>query len=167
MAYRKKIYVAFDAEKDFNYYWLMQNWKQNDFSNFEFYNAHDLIISKIWSGEEETKRKLKERLKKTRVFVLLIGSQTRYHYKFVRWEIEQALNLNLPIIAVNLNGLRNFDRDNCPPVLRRVRALHVSYNAQILEKALSSWEKLHYRYRKKINNRIFYYESSVYCTLGL
>ncbi len=167
MFYRKKIYVAFDVDNDYQFYQLMRTWRQKDQSGFNFYDGHDLVLSKILTGEEGTKRALRERLHKTRVFVLLVGSQTRYYYKFVRWEIEEALKMNLPIIAINLNGLRNIDRENCPPVLRKVRALHISFNASILEKALFSWELLHYRYQKKVNNRVFSYQPSVYHELGL
>ena len=42
MAYRNKTYVAFDGDKDMRYYNLMKAWKQNDNTNFNFYNAHDL-----------------------------------------------------------------------------------------------------------------------------
>ena len=47
-----------------------------------------------------------KRLKNTKIFVLLVGEKTKYLYKYVKWEIEQALSLNLPIIVVNLNGKR-------------------------------------------------------------
>lgn len=167
MAYRNKIYVAFDADNDMRYYRLMQAWKQNDFSNFNFYDAHDLNNMRDWSGEETIKRKLRERLLSTKVFVLLVGSQTRFHYKFVKWEIEQALKLDLPIIVINLNGSRSLDKENCPPILRTELALHVSFNSKIIEKALSAWETLHTEYRRQGKTGDFYYESSVYQTLGL
>jgi hypothetical protein len=52
-----------------------------------------------------------ERFRNTKVFVLLVDENTRYLYKFVRWEIEQALSREVPIIAVNLNGKRSRDTD--------------------------------------------------------
>ena len=42
MAYTNKTYVAFDADNDIHYYQLMKAWKQNDNTNFNFYDAHDL-----------------------------------------------------------------------------------------------------------------------------
>jgi hypothetical protein len=32
--------------------------------------------------------------------------------------MEIALKLDLPIIAVNLNGMCNYDSERCPPILR-------------------------------------------------
>ncbi|MBN1969624.1 MAG: TIR domain-containing protein [Candidatus Delongbacteria bacterium] len=167
MAYRNKTYVAFDADNDIRYYRLMQAWKQSDYSSFDFYDAHDLNNIRTWSSEETIKNKLQERLRNTKVFVLLVGSQTRFHYKFVRWEIEQALKRNLPIVVINLNGSRSIDNENCPPILRNELALHVSFNSKIIEKALTAWETLHYNYQRQGKTGDFYYEPSVYQSLGL
>ena len=38
--------------------------------------------------------------------VLLVGPSTRHLYRFVRWELDVALELDLSIVAVNLNGKR-------------------------------------------------------------
>ena len=114
MPYRNKTYVCFDADNDIHYYRLMLAWKQSDKTDFQFYNAHDLNRLLPTSSEETIKRKLRERLRNTKVFIVLIGKSTQYLYKFVRWEMEQALMLNIPIIAVNLNGKRQKDKDRCP-----------------------------------------------------
>lgn len=63
MPYLNKTYVAFDASNDIHYYRLMQAWKQNDNSSFNFYDAHDLNNIRT-QNEDQIKRKLKERLKK-------------------------------------------------------------------------------------------------------
>ncbi|RAR75684.1 TIR domain-containing protein [Flavobacterium aciduliphilum] len=167
MAYRNKVYVAFDADNDIRYYRLMQAWKQNDNSSFDFYDAHDINNLRDWSTEETIKNKLKERLKNSKTFILLIGEQTRFHYKYIRWEINQALELNLPIICVNLNGLRSIDTEKCPPIIRNELALHVSFNAKIIEKALIDWEVMHYENKKKNIIGDFYYDSNIYLKLGL
>ena len=95
--YTNKIYVAFDADNDIRYYRLMQAWKKRDKTSFNFYDAHDLNNLMSYSSEETIKAKLAERLRSTKVFVLLIGNNTKYLYKFVRWEIEQAIKRGIPI----------------------------------------------------------------------
>jgi hypothetical protein len=42
MAYRNKTYVTFDGDSDIRYYNLMKAWRQNDNTDFNFYDAHDL-----------------------------------------------------------------------------------------------------------------------------
>ncbi len=167
MSYTNKTYIAFDADKDIHYYRLMQAWKQSDNHSFNFYDAHDLNNLMTWSSEETIKGKLRERLLNTKVFVILIGEQTRYLYQFVRWEIDQALKLNLPILCVNLNGKRSKDQDRCPPILKDELALHVSFNAKIIEKALTNWEQLHNDYRRQGKKGDFYYNDETYKSLGL
>jgi hypothetical protein len=167
MAYRNKTYVCFDADSDIHYYRLMQAWKQSDKTEFNFYNAHDLTRILPISSEESIKRSLRERLLNTKVFVVLIGEQTRYLYKFVRWETEQALKLDLPIIAVNLNGRRSMDPERCPPLIRNELVIHVSFNAAILQYALENWEAVYRQYRRDYKTGPYYYQASVYTELDI
>jgi len=168
MPYRNKTYIAFDADSDIHYYRLMQAWKQNDNTDFNFYNAHELRrLLPTTSNEDSIKQALRERLKGTKIFVILIGEKTRYLYKFVRWEIEQALKLELPIIAVNLNKKRSIDSDRCPPILRDELAIHISFNAKILQYALERWEAKHKQLIGEGESGPYYYKESVYEDLGL
>jgi hypothetical protein len=167
MAYTNKTYVAFDADSDIRYYRLMQAWKHNDNTSFNFYDAHDLTNIMKWSTEESIKSSLQERLRNTKVFVLLVGEKTRFLNKFVRWEIEQAISRSLPIIAVNLNGNRYMDSILCPPILKPQLALHISFNQKIMERALSEWEGIALNYKKKGITGDFHYSSEVYQRLGI
>ena len=167
MAYRNKTYVCFDGDNDISYYRLMQAWHQNDNSPFTFYNAHDLNTARDTSQELSIKRRLRERLLNSKVFVVLIGERTRYLTKFVKWEMEQALGLALPIIGVNLNGLRQQDPVRCPPVLRDQLAIYVSYNAKILQYALEHWPASDAKYRIAGRSAAYYYNSSIYAALQL
>lgn len=167
MAYRNKTYVCFDADTDMHYYNLMRAWKQNDNTTFDFYNAHDL--NKIWqrSKEDTIKVRLRERLKNTKVFVVLIGLNTKQLYKFVRWEMEQALKLGLPIVSVNLNGNRKLDRDLWPPIIRSELAIHISFKVKIFQYALEDWESSHRKYRSQGKSGDYFYTESLYNKLGL
>ena len=167
MPYRNKVYVCFDGDNDIRYYWLMLAWKQNDNTSFSFFDAHDLNSALDTSLEETIKRKLRERLRNAKTFVVLIGESTQYLYKFVRWEMEQALGLDLPIIGVNLNGLRFQDTERCPPIIRKELSVHISFNARILEHALETWPAKHHSLRLQVESGPYYYKSSVYDELGL
>lgn len=138
MAYRNKIYVAFDGDNDIRYYWLMKAWKQNDNIEFNFNDAHEMHQCRDTSTEETIKRSLKERMNNSKVFVLLIGEHTKYLYKFVKWEIEIALDMGLPIICVNLNG-KNHKDDLCPPILNDKLAVFIPFGAKQLQHALENW----------------------------
>ena len=167
MPYRNKTYVAFDADSDIRYYRLMTAWKQSDKTDFNFNNAHDLI--NIWqhSSEDTIKRNLRERMNNSKIFILLVGEKTKYLYKYVKWEIEQAIKLELPIIVVNLNGKRSLDSDKCPAVLRDKLAIHVSFNSKIIQFALENWSDSHYTHSRSGESGPFYYKDSVYSELGL
>lgn len=167
MVYRNKTYVCFDGDSDIHYYRLMCAWKQSDGHNFDFYNAHDLNSARDTSTEESIKRQLRIRLNNSKVFVVLIGKQTRYLYKFVRWEMEQALALDKPIIAVNLNGSRQLDTNRCPPILRDALAIHVSFNMAIVQYALENWPSEHKIYQPQNISDYYYYDSTIYEELGL
>ena len=165
MTYRNKTYVCFDGDTDIHYYWLMKAWKKNDGFSFNFFDAHDLNTARDTSLPATIKQKLRERLRNSKVFVVLIGAKTRYLYEFVRWEMEQALKLEMPIIAVNLNGLRKMDRLRCPPIIRDELAIHVSYEAAILEYALDNWQTKHDSLKCHGNSGPHYYRDHIYSSL--
>lgn len=167
MAYRNKTYVCFDGDNDIHYYRLMQAWHQNDNSSFSFYNAHDINHSRDSSLESSIKAKLRIRLQNTKIFVVLIGSNTRYLHKFVKWEMEQALSLKLPIIAVNLNGNRAQDPDRCPPIIQNALAVHISFNARILQHALEHWPSMDQNLKQQGKSGPFFYTEQTYRGLGL
>lgn len=167
MSYKNKTFVSFDGDTDMHYYRLMEAWKQNDNNPFNFYNAHNLNSARDTSTEESIKAQLMERLRNTKVFVLLVGENTRYLFKFIRWEIEQALSRNLPIIAVNLNGKRSIDNDKCPPLLRNELAVHISFNARIMQYALENWANSHETCKSQGKTGPYYYSDNVYKDLGL
>lgn len=162
MAYRNKTYVCFDADTDIHYYRLMQAWHQNDKSNFSFFNAHDLNSARDSSQEDSIKRQLRERLLNSKVLVILIGANTRYLTKFVRWEMEQAIQLRLPLIGVNLNGMRQQDSERCPPIIRDQLCMHVSFNAAIMQHALENWPQQDASLRAQGKTGAFFYRAEMY-----
>lgn len=150
-----------------HYYRLMSAWKQKENISFNFYNAHDLNSARDTSSEESIKAQLAERLRNSKVFVSLVGQNTQYLYKFVRWEIEQAIKRELPIIVVNLNGKRSMDANLCPPILKDALAIHISFNAAIMQHALENWPSSDANYRKQGKSGAYYYNEGVYKRLDL
>jgi hypothetical protein len=167
MAYRNRVFVSFDGDKDIHYYRLMKAWKQNDNTEFSFSDAHDLNYARDSSMELSIKSQLSERLRNSKIFVSLVGESTRFLYKFVRWEIEQAIRLQLPIIVVNLNGRRSNDLERCPPLLSDELALHISFNSKVLGYALENWAEEAASLKSQGKSGPFHYVDSVYSNLGL
>lgn len=170
MAYKNKTYIAFDGDKDIRYYWLMKAWKYNSkdfFSEFNFYDAHDINFARDSSKEQSIKRQLSERLDNTKLFILLVGESTKFLYRFVRWEIEQAIEKKIPIIVINLNGKRQFDIDRCPYLLKDETAIHISFNQKIIEYALKKWETQLQKIKQEGKKGPFYYTDEVYKSIGL
>ena len=164
MAYTNKSYVCFDADTDIHYYRLMTAWKEHEKIEFNFYNAHEINTLRDGSSEATIKAKLRERLENTKVLVILIGQNTARLYKFVRWEIEWALDNDIPIIAVNLNGNRNQDA-LCPPILRNDLAMFVSFGQKIMNYALNHWPSQHHIEKKNGKSGAFYYPDNIYNAL--
>jgi hypothetical protein len=169
MAYRNKTYVAFDGDSDIRYYNLMKAWKQSDSTDFNFYDAHDLNTALDTSTEETIKRRLRERMENSKVFVLLVGNNTKNLRKpYVRYEIDHAINYyKTPIIVVNLNGLRERDDDLCPPAARNTLAIHIPFGNKIMQYALENWPASHTKYIGEGKTGAYHYNESVYTNLGL
>jgi hypothetical protein len=169
MAYRNKTYVAFDGDSDIRYYNMMKAWKQNDNTDFNFYNAHDLNNALDTSTEETIKRRLRERMENSKVFVLLVGEHTKnLRRPYIRYEIDHAINYyKIPIIVVNLNGLKKCDSSLCPPAAREALSIHVPFGLKILQYALENWTTEHYTHVNNGETGAYTYKDSVYDQLGL
>lgn len=167
MPYRNKTFVSFDGDNDMHYYRLMTAWHQNDNTSFNFYDAHELTQARDTSMEATIKASLQIRMRESKVFVLLVGEKTQYLYRFVKWEIEQALSRKLPIIAVNLNGTRYLDENRCPPVLKPELAVHISFNVRMMQHALENWPDYAYRQHLLGKTGPHYFNEQVYAGLGL
>ena len=167
MAYRNRTYVIFDGDNDIWAYGRMKGWKALPTVDFDFYDAHDLGSELTDRASEETvKTRLRSRFSSAKQVIVLIGARTRFLYRFVRWELDVALELDLPIIAVNLNGKRFMDVDRCPPIIRAEYVVHVPFRRAIIRHAL---EKFPHQHRSRIpgTSGPLYYPYSVYESLGL
>lgn len=166
MAYRNKTYICFDGDTDMSYYRMMTAWHANQKFSFEFQNAHDLNTARDSSQEESIKRQLRERFANSKELIVLIGERTKLLTKFVRWEMEVALKLGLPIIGVNLNGSKRRD-ERCPSAIQNELALFVPFGAKIIEYAMDNWPTSHAARKVKGETGAFYYNDKVYESLGL
>jgi hypothetical protein len=166
MAYRNKTYIAFDGDNDMHYYRLMTAWQANDGFSLNFHNAHELNTARDSSQEESIKRQLRERFANSKLFVVLIGANTKYLTKFVKWELEVALRLGLPIIGVNLNGSRQRD-DRCPPTIREQLVVYTSFNHNIIEHAMDHWPTNFQNLHSAGTTGPHFYNDDVYRQLGL
>lgn len=166
MVYRNKTYICFDGDTDMRYYRLMTAWAENENFSFSFYNAHDLNTARDSSQEESIKRQLRERFANSKLFVVLIGEKTKFLTKFVKWEMEVALRLDLPIIGVNLNGSRQRD-ELCPATIRDELAVYVPFGAKIVEHAMTHWPSSHKSIRLENKSGWYHYTEPTYISLGL
>jgi MTH538 TIR-like domain (DUF1863) len=166
MGYRNKTYIAFDGDNDMHYYRLMTAWNANDGFSLNFHNAHDLNTARDSSQEESIKRQLRERFANSKLLIVLIGENTRYLTKFVRWELEVALKLALPIVAVNLNNSRIYD-DRCPPTIKDELVVYVPFKHDVIEYAMENWPSEFARLRGEGKTGARYYIQDVYTRLGL
>ncbi len=167
MSTRTKIYVAFDGDTDIHYYYLMKAWGKNENFDFELEDAHEINYSNDSSQVESIKKQLKIRLDRSKIFILLVGENTKYLRKFVPWEIEYAIKNDLPIIIVNLNGQRQRDDSRCPTSLRNELAIHLSFNHKIIKHALDFWPNRHKILRAQKDITARHYNDETYLQYGL
>ena len=166
MSYRNKTYVIFDGDNDIWAYRFMKGWKANDKINFDFHDAHDLKPLTDQAGEVTVKRRLRERFSNAKQVIFLMGDSTKNLYRFVRWELQVTLGLDIPIIAVNLNGQRSCDIELCPAIIRDEYVVHVSFKMAIIKYALDNFPPFYHK-RDVDAKGPLHYKGEVYKDLGL
>lgn len=149
-------FVGFSST-DIKYYRLMQAWKENEKIDFDF---RDCQLQNDINSEYEDyiKSKCRKRISMASKFIQLIGEDTRYKYKYVRWEAEVAIEKGCAIIGINLDGSKQIVESNCPPIIRDIGAIFVPFSPKIIKYALEN-----YRMQDSGN---YYYKDEVYKKLG-
>lgn len=147
-----RTFVGFSST-DIKSYYLMLAWKENHNIDFNFANCqlHEDINSE---NESYIKSKVRERIEIAGKYALLIGEDTRYKYKYVRWEAEVAIDKGCTIIGINLDGSRRMVESTCPPILKNIGAVFVPFSPYIIEYALRNY-KMH-------EDSNYYYPDEVY-----
>ncbi|PZW95270.1 TIR-like protein DUF1863 [Pseudomonas sp. 478] len=169
MGYRNKTYVAF-ASEDIGKYRMMEAWKANEHIDFDFFDAHDLFISRDTSKPETIKRNLRERIKNAKQVVLLGSKDGKSKggddVSYLAYEIQMIIELKLPVVVVNLDQDRNVDRNFIPnPLLNEnYYTLSVSYQPKIIQYALDNYATAFASSDKKGPH---YYTPEHYTKLGL
>lgn len=167
MSYKDKTYVIFDGDNDKWAYARMKGWNALENIDFNFEDAHDVYAMTSRANDEDyIKANLKKRFNDASQVIVLIGESTKNLYKYVRWELDVALGLDLPIIAVNLNGKRNQDNLLCPPIIKDKYVVHIPFKMKIIKYSLDNFPS-EYRRRQSTDTGPRYYNDSVYEKLGL
>lgn len=165
MAHKQKIFISY-SQTNLVEYNLINAWL-----NSEDYN---IITSTLASSELLSNPRgilnymtsINEKIRNASVFMILIGENTRELNNAMLIEVNQALAIKLPIIAVNINGLRYMDVNNCPSILRDKHVLHIAMNAKIIEKALEIWPDFS-RSHQEDNLGPRYFKDQVYTDNGV
>jgi hypothetical protein len=169
MSYRNKTYVAF-ASEDIHCYRLMEAWRDNDKIDFDFYDAHDLYISRDTSKPETIKRNLRERLKNAKQIVLLGSKKGKKKgsdgISFLAHEVQVVIEFDLPVVVANLDGDRNIDTNYIPsPFLNAgYYTLSVSFQPAIIKYALDNYAPA---YAQSTKTGPHYYPAETYKSLDL
>jgi hypothetical protein len=169
MGYKDPTYVIFDGDQDKWAYAFMKGWNKNENIDFDFRDAHDLdSMTGRAQDEQYVKGILRERMQQSSAVVLILGEKTKNLHKFVRWELELALELGRPIIVTNLNEKREIDRDLCPAIIKDACAVHVPFKLVAVKNALDAWPASFRRLdaaAKKAGPR--HYAAEIYKSWGL
>ncbi len=156
MTYRNKTYVCFDADEDIKYYNLLKAWKNNERFDLHFHNAHEINRIMHYSSEDTIKRNLRERMKNSKLLVVLVGEKTKNLHRYVRWEMDIALQMNIPIIAVNINKKNRIDNDRCPAILKNKTVVHIPFTKEAIVHAMENWLNSYSAAVQKEQSNLYY-----------
>jgi hypothetical protein len=169
MSYRNKTYIAF-ASENISSYRMMEAWRDNQNIDFDFFDAHDLYVSRDTSKPETIRANLRERMKSAKQFVLLGSAAAKKKgsdgTSFLAYEVEAMVSLGLPVVVANLDGDRTIDRNFIPKPLLDAGyyTMSVSFQPKIIKYALDNYA-LEFADSEKVGP--YYYKPSVYESLGL
>ena len=138
---RSEVHLCLDVEMDLHFANLIQKWRRSGIGNFDFKMPDDEWATGDWEREDAATGGILKNLSDAKALVLLIGEYTRRQTPRVDLQLRAALQLDVPIIAVNLNDLRRQDH-LCPRLIAKELALYIAFNPRILSFAIENWPRL-------------------------
>lgn len=152
-----RTFVGFSST-DIHWFRLMLAWKENEHIDFNFAN---LQLQNEINSENEAYIKgiCRKRINMAGKYVLLIGEDTKYKYRYVRWEAEVAIEKECTIIGVNLDKSRRIKKDTCPPIIRDIGAIFVPYSPKIVAYTIE-------KYKMHDDHDNYHYKDHIYKQLG-
>ena len=164
MSYRNKTYVAF-ASENIKLYRLMEAWRENKNIDFNFYDAHDLFISRDTSKPETIKRNLRSRMSNAKQIVLIGTPEAKAKggdgTSFLAYEIAVMQEFKLPVVIANHDGDKKVDRNFIPKPLLDADyyTISVAFSPAIIKFALDDYAP---QFASSNKSGPYYYEQSVY-----
>lgn len=164
MSYTNKTYVAF-ASENIHLYRLMEAWRDNDKIDFNFFDAHDLFVSRDTSKPETIKRNLRQRMSNAKEIVIIGTADAKRKggdgQSFLAYEIEVMMEYDLPVVIANIGGSKKIERSLIPsPLLDADHyTLSVGFSPAIIKFALENYAQ-HYAESGKTGPH--YYEQHIY-----
>ncbi|MEU6354866.1 TIR domain-containing protein [Streptomyces sp. NPDC047072] len=164
MSYRNKTYVAF-ASENIRLYRLMEAWRENSNIDFDFYDAHDLYVSRDTSLPTTIKRNLRQRMSNAKQIVLIGTPEAKGKggdgSSFLAYEIEIMQEFDLPIVVANHDGNKKVDRNFIPKPLLDADyyTLSVAFSPAIIKFALDNYAA---KFASSNKSGPHYYEQSIY-----
>ena len=181
---RTSTYVAFDGQdttdptkSDIHYFNLLKAWDNSHDIEFHFSNAHDKTNAVRDSSKKATLlATLKERLSKSKNFLVIISEDTNYDKGILNWEIEQAIDTyKLPIIVV----YPGFDKIQDPQALSdrwskalknridsgTAKCIHIPFKKEPILDAISQFSVVDEKYPK--GGSLGIYSDEAYKSWGL
>ena len=169
MSYRDPTYVIFDGDTDQWAYRFMRGWRANSRLDFDFRDAHDIgPMTARAQDERYVKDQLTKRMAASAAVLVLVGERTKWLYKFVRWELELALDLDLAIIAVSLANKRMPNLQLIPPIICDRCFLNVTFQMRIIQFALDHFPPAFRRFSSATRAEGGrFYNDEIYRSVGL
>lgn len=181
---RTGTYVAFDGQgttdptkSDIHYFNLLKAWDSSDDIEFHFINSHDKTSAVRDSSKRETLlARLRDRLSKSKNFLVIISEDTNYDRGILNWEIEQAVDTyKLPVIVVypDYTKIKNpsSHKDKWPVSLKdridsgTAKCIHIPFKKEPILDAISQFSVVNEKYPK--GGSLGIYSDEAYKSWGL
>ncbi|MFA6661851.1 MAG: TIR domain-containing protein [Bacilli bacterium] len=166
MSYKGKIYVICHETFDVKAYNKLKDMRQTDDSQFNFIDSLSLSVQLNVLNDEELKLLLYKNMDEADIVLILLSKKVKSMRKFVKWQVEYAINQEMPIICINNSPLRSMDYSITPTKLKKRRSLFISYDSEVLELACMNWVQSNKKHSDMGENIPYCYDKAVYDELN-
>ena len=162
MSYSGKIYVAYDAINNKKERLALNEFKQTDGKDFNFYDGESFSKLLDIDADDVLKAKIYKNMDEADVVLVMLSKTLKSMRKFSKWQVEYAITSSKPIIVMNNSRIRAIDNDIAPTILKNHLCLYIPYEQSALELACINWSKSHKEHMENGDKSPYRYSYDVY-----
>ena len=162
MCGEKQVFFSLNHKTDALLYQELVEWLSENHVAINPWTTADFETEGNFNSEKERQSRLIDQVVNSSYAVVIVGEEAIDPESIDIQALNAAAWMKRPTIALNINQLRDIDRDHFPQLIMDQLVLHIPMEGQIVKYALESWKDESFKVRTMGQTGPVHYANDIY-----